>query len=244
MEKYKLLDNSEEFLRNIREQDKLNTLLKYSDENASLCLKKVDETRFKLIIETNASYHYCTNGCKGKCRCKDKDWGHDCWGGSLITHEDINVLTNMYTFLKKHIDDIATLNREELYYWFISNDIPFLLEYYSELYEEVESYFNTKKDIFTDDFYELFKENFMNKYKDSEDETIIWQISCLSSKNNFKNSTLMDKYETYQNYKYMDEDNVNENNIFNDNLNEKFSKFFYIYYIYESASFNLESTLS
>lgn len=112
-------------------------------------------------------------------------------------------------------------------------------KYYSELYEKIEAYFDNKKDIFRDDFYQSFKEKFINKYKDSEDESVIWKIGCLSSKDNFKNSTFIDKYETYQNYKYMDDDNI-----FNDNLNEKFSKILYIYYIYQSASINLESTLS
>lgn len=116
MKRYELLDNSEDFLRNRREQDKLNILLEFSHENANLSLKKLDETRIQLKFETNASYHYCTNRCKGKCHCKDKDWSHDCWGGSLITHEDINVLINIYNFLKKHIDEISTLNRANLYF--------------------------------------------------------------------------------------------------------------------------------
>lgn len=231
--------NELKFLRSKREENKRNILLIYSHKNNKLCLKKIDETRFKLIIKTDASYHYCTAGCKGKCRCKDRDWRHDCWEGSLITHEDIDVLTNMYNFLKDNFKKISTLSRADLYFWFTAHDDIFISKYYPKLYEEIESYFNSKKDIFTDNFHESFKEKFINKYKDSEDEDIIWKISALSSKYNFKNSSFIDKYETYQNYKYIDEDNI-----FNDNLDEKFSKILYIYYIYQSGSDNLESSIS
>jgi len=231
-EKDKLLEYS-------KEENKSDTLLEYSNENAKLYLKKIDNNKYQLIMETMASYHYCTSGCNGKCRCKDKDWRNDCWGGSLITNEDIDTLTNIFNFLKKNINEISNLNRADLYFWFISHNITFLSEYYSNLCEEMESYFDTKKDILTDDYYESFRERYINKYKDSEDQQKIWNISALSNKNNFENGTFIDKYETYQNYK-----NIDEDDIFNDNLAEKFSKIINIYYIYEYISFNLESTLS
>lgn len=220
------------------EKNKLDTLLEYNDKNATIYLKKVDDNQFRLIFETMASYHYCTSGCKRKCHCKDKDWGNDCWGGCLLTHDNIDVLTNIYDFLKKNINEISTLNRADLYFWFISHDITFLSEYYSKLCEEIESYLDTKKEIFTDEYYESFKERYINKYKDSEDENKIWKISALSNKNNFKNSTFIEKYETYENYR-----NIDEDNIFNENPEEKFSQIYNIYFIYEYASFNLESTL-
>ena len=234
----KYLNEVLEFRRSKREENKLNILLKYSHKNDKLSLKKVDETMFKLIIDTDASFHYCTNECKGKCRCTDKEWRHDCWEGTLITHEDIDVLTNIYNFLKENINKISTLNRADLYFWFKSHDTTFMSKYYSKLYEEIESYFNSKKELFTDDFYESFKDKYTNKYKGSEDEDTIWKISSLSTKYNFKNSTFIDKYETYQNYRYIDEDNI-----FNNNLDEMFGKTLYIYYIYQSICDNLESTL-
>lgn len=215
-------------------------LNEYSDINDSTILLYKNEEKFGLRLITNNSSHYCTNGCRKKCICKDKDWYHNYWSGYLASNNDYTIMYNIYQFICKYMDKISKLDRPSLYNWFKINNITFLFEFYLDKYNELILFYEKNKYILNNDFYHLVKLNYCNFYNLSLDEDINNRISFLSNKYNFLVETddLIIFIELFQNYKHFD-----INSILEDEPKELFSFINHINYIYECISDNLESTI-
>jgi hypothetical protein len=219
----------------------------------NLYMKKLEFERYELIFESKKSFHYCTNGCNDsnivqKCKCTDKDWWNDIWQGRLIINDDLNYLADIFHFLIGYYQTLLKFDRAELWNWFGKNKEIFLKKYYFDLYTELENFMFSISHIFTDEFYEEFKKNINDKYKnilktnnyDNSNEIEIQDkllfIPVKSYFNRYHN--LFGKIEVYNNYQ-----KLNESELFNENLNEKFSKILKYNEIYESIVLNLEATL-
>lgn len=143
-------------------------ILSYENNNGSLILSKKNNY-YNIIFETKASYYYCINGCgSGKCRCKDKDWSQGIWNGHLLGYIDnIDLITNIFEFIKNNFDELSKMNRMKLLYWFYENREKFIYLYYPEKISLLKDYVMYCIDIgiFTKEFYENIKNNYFKKHE-------------------------------------------------------------------------------
>ena len=137
-------------------------------KNGSLILIELEE-KYKIIFNTPKTYHSCVEGCKGKCRCKDKDWIQGLWNGKLLlaNKKDFKHINNIYEYLKDNFIELYNYDRNYLQGWIITNKINFLKIYYKENYLFLEVLVNFLKEIslFSIDFFNEFKDYYFRKYK-------------------------------------------------------------------------------
>lgn len=137
-------------------------------KNGSISLIE-SEGKYTIIYETHKTYHSCVEGCKGKCRCKDKDWSQGVWNGHLLSvnTKDFKYINNIYEFLKDNFIELYNYDRNYLEGWIFSNKINFLKIYYKESFLFLEVLVNFFKEfgLFTIDFFNEFKDYYFEKYK-------------------------------------------------------------------------------
>ena len=202
--------------------------------NSSVVLYKDKLNKTCIDLYTNKSSFLCpecNSTSSRKCKCKDKDYIQGCWSGFLLSDENYDIMYNIYDFIKNNIDKFSEYDRIQLELSFISENDNFLKKYYINLYQELESFFEINKRIFTEEFYELFKQNYLNLI-DRENEDNFYTIDFITNKNNFirESISIIDKIDIYYEYKHYD-----LNNDYIHNLNEIFNEIISINKVYRKT---------
>ena len=219
-----------------------NIILKHiSEDKSSVVLYKDKDKSNKSCIDlyTKKSSFLCpecSSTSSRKCKCKDKDHIQGYWHGFLLSDENYDIMYNIYDFIKNNINEFSEYDRIELEMSFISKNDDFLKNYYGNLYQELESFFEINKRIFTEEFYDLFKENYLNSI-DKENEDNFYTIGFISHKDNFirESTSIIDKIEIYYEYKHYD-----LNNLLKDNPNEIFNEIKCINNVYRKIVYRLQ----
>ena len=192
-----------------------------NNSNVILYKNKSNETCIDLYTKKSSFLcPECNSTSSRKCKCKDKDYSQGYWSGFLLSNENYDIMYNIYDFIKNNIDEFSEYDRIQLELFFISENDNFLKKYYTNLYQELESFFEINKRIFTDEFYELIKKNYINSI-DKKNEDYFYIIEFISNKKNFIYDTvsIFDKIDIFYEYKHYDVQKLlmdNPNEIFNE----------------------------
>jgi hypothetical protein len=187
-----------------------STVVLYKDKSNKSCIDLYTKKSSFLCPECNSTR-------SGKCKCKDKDYIQGCWHGFLLSDENYDIMYNIYDFIKNNIDEFSEYDRIQLELSFISENDNFLKNYYGNLYQELESFCEINKRIFTEEFYELFKQNYLNLI-DRENEDNFYMIDFISNKNNFIRDfsiSNIDKLSIFNEYKSYNLENLLKNDLEN-----------------------------
>ena len=151
--------------------DKSVSLNEFSEETSNENIKE----KYNIFFSTSNSHSYCYE-CRPRhsyCICNDSDWLSGLWDGyMLLSYDDsyINIF-NIYQYLKLHFEILINFDRMELKEWLHNNLYIFLNKYYEKEYTTMKELLNYyyKIGIFSDFFFEQFKEIYIKKYKDISD---------------------------------------------------------------------------